>query len=111
MSEYDRLASVLKAMGHPLRLRILCMLAGGEEISVQDLVERVGTTQSNVSQHLSLLRDAGVICARRDATRVYYRLAAQEFERLLTLLRQGADDSRAARPDTRLTGLSAGSPR
>ncbi|HAF74649.1 MAG TPA: hypothetical protein DCG21_05365, partial [Gammaproteobacteria bacterium] len=47
----------LKAMGHPLRLKILCILAEGTETSVQDLVDLVGTSQSNISQHLSILRD------------------------------------------------------
>jgi len=47
----------LKAMGHPLRLKILCILAEGNETSVQDLVDLVGTSQSNISQHLSILRE------------------------------------------------------
>jgi len=87
--EFDRVANLLKAMGHPLRLRILCLLGSGDEISVQDLVERVGTSQSNISQHLSLLREAGVLRTRRDATRVYYRIAAKELAVVLRWLEQG----------------------
>ena len=49
----------LKAMGHPLRLKILCILAGLKETSVQELVDIVGTSQSNISQHLSILREKG----------------------------------------------------
>ncbi|MEE2610857.1 MAG: metalloregulator ArsR/SmtB family transcription factor, partial [Pseudomonadota bacterium] len=55
----------LKAMGHPLRLKILCILAGIKEISVQDLVDLVGTSQSNISQHLSILRDKGILASRK----------------------------------------------
>ncbi len=44
-------ARALKAISHPLRLKILCVL-GDQEKSVQDIVEMVGTTQSNISQHL-----------------------------------------------------------
>ena len=46
----------LKAMSHPLRLMILCKLGEGE-FSVQDIVDNVGTSQSNISQHLAILRD------------------------------------------------------
>jgi ArsR family transcriptional regulator len=56
----------LKAMGHPLRLKILCILAGSSETSVQDLVDLVGTSQSNISQHLAILRDKGILASRKD---------------------------------------------
>ena len=77
ISEEDiQLASrSLKAMGHPLRLKILCILAGTQEASVQDLVERVGTSQSNISQHLSILREKGILDSRKDANKVFYRIA------------------------------------
>jgi ArsR family transcriptional regulator len=66
-------ARVLKAIAHPLRLGILCVL-GDSERCVQEIVEAVGTTQSNISQHLSILRDKGVLRTRKDANRVYYRI-------------------------------------
>lgn len=72
----------LKAMAHPLRLKILCIL-GNEEVSVQDIVECVGTSQSNISQHLAILREKGVLRTRKDANRVYYRVGD---ERILTLI-------------------------
>jgi DNA-binding transcriptional ArsR family regulator len=50
----------LKAMSHPLRLKILCTL-GNREVCVQGIVENVGTSQSNISQHLAILRDKGNI--------------------------------------------------
>ena len=46
-------------MSHPLRLKILCIL-GDSEFSVQDIVDTVGTSQSNISQHLGILKDKGV---------------------------------------------------
>ncbi|MBL6986000.1 MAG: winged helix-turn-helix transcriptional regulator [Methylobacter sp.] len=48
-------AHCLKAMSHPLRLKILCIL-GNDAICVQQIVEQVGTSQSNISQHLAILR-------------------------------------------------------
>ena len=78
----------LKAMAHPLRLKILCILGGNTEVSVQDIVERVGTSQSNISQHLAILRDKGILSARKDANRVYYRV---EDARTLALIRMMRD--------------------
>ncbi|MEW6036718.1 metalloregulator ArsR/SmtB family transcription factor [Methylococcus sp. ANG] len=82
-SEIRLAAHSLKAMAHPLRLKILCTLSTGR-ISVQDLVEQVGTTQSNVSQHLAILRDKGILNFHRDANKVYYFV---EDERMLQLVR------------------------
>ncbi|MDK2124214.1 ArsR/SmtB family transcription factor [Parachitinimonas caeni] len=63
----------MKAMSHPLRLKILCVLGLGE-LSVQEIVEMVGTTQSNISQHLASLRENGVLRTRKDGNRVFYRV-------------------------------------
>ena len=77
----------LKAMAHPLRLKILCILGGREETSVQDLVEMVGTSQSNISQHLSILRDKGILDSRKDANRVYYRIGDDRILKLMESMR------------------------
>ena len=78
----------LKAMAHPLRLKILCMLGGSPEVSVQDIVEQVGTSQSNISQHLSILRDKGILDARKDANKVYYRISDPKILQLIGSLRK-----------------------
>ena len=78
---------VLKAMAHPLRLKILCLLGGSSESSVQDIVEQVGTSQSNISQHLSILRDKGILAARKDANKVYYRIGDPKILNLIGSLR------------------------
>lgn len=72
----------LKAISHPLRLNILCVLGKGE-MSVQDIVDSVGTTQSNVSQHLCLLRDKGIVTSRKDANRVYYSIEHELVKHIL----------------------------
>jgi len=48
----------IKAVAHPLRIKILCLLAG-REVNVQDITNSIGTSRSNISQHLSLLTDNG----------------------------------------------------
>ncbi|MEE9596200.1 MAG: metalloregulator ArsR/SmtB family transcription factor [Acidiferrobacterales bacterium] len=78
----------MKAMAHPLRLKILCILGGSSEVSVQDIVERVGTSQSNISQHLSILRDKGILAFRKDANRVYYRIGDTRIVLLIKALRE-----------------------
>jgi len=77
----------LKAMAHPLRLKILCILGSIEEASVQDLVEMVGTSQSNISQHLSILRDKEILGARKVANKVYYRISDDQILRLIESMR------------------------
>ena len=80
-------ARALKAISHPLRLKILCVV-GGEEVCVQDIVEAVGTSQSNISQHLAILRDKGVLQTRKDANRVFYRVADKRTLQLIELMRE-----------------------
>src|SRR5690242_7228723 len=83
----DQAARAMKAIAHPLRLKILCVL-GNREVSVQDIVDRVGTSQSNISQHLAILRDKGVLCTRKDANRVYYRVSDARTLSLLGMMRE-----------------------
>ena len=85
--DIERASRSLKAMSHPLRLKILCTL-GDKEISVQDIVERVGTSQSNISQHLAILRDNGILASRKDANRVYYRVGDGRTLQLISMMRE-----------------------
>lgn len=84
--DIDRASRSLKAMSHPLRLKILCTL-GDQEISVQDIVDLVGTSQSNISQHLAILRDKGILASRKDANRVYYRVGDSRTLALIEMMR------------------------
>ena len=86
-TDIERASRSLKAMSHPLRLKILCTL-GDREVSVQDIVEHVGTSQSNISQHLAILRDKGILASRKDANRVYYRVSDARTLRLIGMMRE-----------------------
>ncbi len=77
----------LKAISNPLRLKILCIL-GQDELRVQDIVDVVGTTQSNISQHLSILHDKGILVSRRQANRVYYRVGDERILKLIVMMRE-----------------------
>jgi ArsR family transcriptional regulator len=76
----------IKAIAHPLRLKVLCVLGEGE-LSVQEIVDSVGTTQSNISQHLAILRAKGVLSTRKDANRVYYRVCDPRTLKLVGMMR------------------------
>ncbi|MFI3197625.1 MAG: metalloregulator ArsR/SmtB family transcription factor [Methylococcaceae bacterium] len=81
-----RAARCLKAMSHPLRLKILCVL-GTQSISVQDIVEQVGTSQSNVSQHLAILREKNILGSKKEANRVYYFIDDERMLQLIKMMR------------------------
>ena len=72
--DYQRTAVIGRALADPKRLCVLESLAGGE-VSVSDLSTRVGCQVPNMSQHLAVLRAAGLVTTRRDGNTVYYRLA------------------------------------
>jgi len=84
--DIQQAALAIKAIAHPLRLKILCVL-GDQEISVQEIVEQVGTSQSNISQHLAILRDKGVLATRKDANRVFYRIGDLRTLKLVGMMR------------------------
>ncbi len=83
--DISRASRSLKAMSHPLRLKILCTL-GDQEVSVQDIVNAVGTSQSNISQHLAILRDKGILASRKDANKVFYRVGDARTLRLIGMM-------------------------
>jgi DNA-binding transcriptional ArsR family regulator len=70
----QRFAAIARALGDPKRLCVLESLAAGE-LSVGELSTRVGCQVPNMSQHLAVLRSAGLVSTRREGSTVYYRLA------------------------------------
>ena len=79
-------ADALKAMGHPLRWRILCAL-GANELTVGELAKQIGTTQSNMSQHLDQLRNKRILVSRKEANRMYYRVRNEALLELIASMR------------------------
>jgi ArsR family transcriptional regulator len=85
--QIETAAHAMKAISHPLRLKILCVL-GPQEVNVQDIVDAVGTSQSNISQHLAILRSKGIVDWRKDGNRVYYRVADGRTLNLIAMMRE-----------------------
>ena len=70
---FEQQARIFKVLGHPLRLKIVNLL-NDCELTAGEIVERLGAKNSNTSQHLSLLRWAEIVEARKDGLQVYYKL-------------------------------------
>ncbi|MFI1825134.1 ArsR/SmtB family transcription factor [Streptomyces sp. NPDC020412] len=98
------LARVFKALGDPVRLRLLSMIASrkGGEVCVCDLTPAFDLTQPTISHHLKLLREAGLIASERRGTWVYYRLLPEMTDRLADILARPAGE-----PLRESAGLSA----
>jgi ArsR family transcriptional regulator len=80
-------AEFFKTLGHPLRIRILELLAPGEQ-SVSDLLEALDIPQPQLSQQLGVLRRAGFVAARREGPSVVYALADERIVDLLGVSKQ-----------------------
>jgi ArsR family transcriptional regulator len=81
-----RASMSIKAIAHPLRLKILCALAENE-LTVWSIVDCTGSSQSNISQHLGILRNQGILVSRKDANRVLYRIGDPRTIKLVSMMR------------------------
>lgn len=84
--EIEVITELLKAMAHPIRLQILCMLEE-REMTVGEVHEAVQTTHANVSQHLGILRNHGIIGFRKDANFIFNRIADPRITELIRTMR------------------------
>ena len=83
------LADAFKALGDPVRLQLLSLLANADEgeVCACDLVEPVGKSQPTVSHHLKVLRDAGLVTATRRGVNIWYAVVPEQLEALRAALR------------------------
>ncbi|MCJ8157530.1 helix-turn-helix transcriptional regulator [Sphingomonas sp. LaA6.9] len=79
---------LLKAMGNPRRLMVLCKLVEHGEMAVGDLAHEVGLSQSALSQHLAKMREEALVAYRREGQTLWYRIADPSTEALLATLYQ-----------------------
>lgn len=83
----DAVATILKSMSHPIRLKILYMLLEGDKTTGQ-LLEEIKTTNPNMSQHLNVLRDSGVIQSKKERTFVHNSIADKRIAQVLKDIQQ-----------------------
>ena len=95
-------ATILKALAHPTRLQIVAELLNGTKC-VNDIQDILPASQSNISQHLAVLRNAGVVdFAQNGALRCYYVSRPQFSSTIIALLREGEPAVRYTREEIRL---------
>jgi DNA-binding transcriptional ArsR family regulator len=85
--EFMQVARCLKALAHPTRIGILCLLRDGEK-TVYELQTALRCTQSNISQHLGVMRERDVLVARKASNQVYYGVKNKKLFQLLDLLQE-----------------------
>ena len=85
----DRAATIARALSDAKRLCVVERLADGER-SVSDLSRDVGCQVPNMSQHLAVLRSAGIVVSRREGSTVFYRLADPQVPEIYRILQQVA---------------------
>lgn len=81
-------AALLKAVGNPNRLLVLCLLIAQSEMSVGALNEAVPLSPSALSQHLARMREEGLVTYRRQAQTLYYRIADPNVAKLIATLKE-----------------------
>jgi ArsR family transcriptional regulator len=84
---YELQAEVCKTLANPKRLEIITALKEGEK-TVSDLVGLLGVPKANVSQHLAVMRNTGVLVNRRDGVNIYYSLASPKVTQACMLMKE-----------------------
>ena len=80
-------SGLLKAMSHPKRLEIVHLLRD-QELCVNEILEMLGLPQANLSQHLIVLKNAGIVSTRKEGKQIYYKLAHKNIIKASDLLRE-----------------------
>lgn len=79
----EKYAEIFKALAHPIRLRIVCGLSKKDECNVSKMVEALGVAQPTVSQHLNILKNAGIITGYKNGTQICYRVTSDEARKIV----------------------------
>lgn len=89
MLNYSEESQMFKALGHPVRLKIVEGLLSKDECNVQRMVKALGLPQSTISQHLGILRSRGILQIRKSGTKSCYRILDKRIKGLMQALRKG----------------------
>lgn len=92
-TQKQTVASILRAGGHPIRVKIIELIKSEGEISVNDVVDKINVSQSLTSHHLMILRKAGYIKKRRDGRFIFYSINSEKLYGLLKAVEKILDDN------------------
>lgn len=87
MTLYELQAEISKTLAHPLRVAIIHYLKDGEK-TVNELTQTLGASQSNISQHLAILRQRQIVKTRKEGSTVYYRVASPKISQACDMVRE-----------------------
>ncbi len=83
---FDKESDILKALGHPVRLRMVCGLMREDECNVNKMVEELNLPQSTVSQHLGILKSRGIIEPRKEGVKTCYKVVDERVKEIIGIL-------------------------
>lgn len=86
-NQCESVSGLLKAIAHPQRLKILCLLAEDEQ-TVSQLEAYCGASQSSVSQYLSKMKAEGLLSSRREGQQIFYKIESTELLKLLKAMQR-----------------------
>ena len=84
--DFEKESEVLKALGHPVRLRIVTGLLQEEECNVNKIVDNLKIPQSTISQHLGILKSRGIIVSRKDGVKTCYSVIDERVKGIIGIL-------------------------
>ena len=84
--DYHRKSEVLKALGHPIRLKITDWLLNCDGCHVNKMVDQLGLPQSTVSQHLGILKNKGIISCKKKGVQTCYSVADPQVKKIIEIL-------------------------
>jgi len=81
--QLEKVAGMLKAIAHPMRIAILKHLDGGKQLTVTEIHALLGIEQSTTSHHLGILKDKGVLISKRDGKNTYYSIRNENLSNII----------------------------
>ncbi|MCX7944454.1 MAG: metalloregulator ArsR/SmtB family transcription factor [Deltaproteobacteria bacterium] len=87
LNEAKKIAKMLKALSSPIRLLIVCLLVDREK-NVSELINEIGTTMGNISQHLRVLENSSILISRKDGNKVFYSIKHRSIIKFIEGIKQ-----------------------
>jgi len=82
----ENYAEIFKALAHPIRLKIVCGLMTKDECNVSLMVEKLEVPQPTISQHLNILKNAGIITGYKKGTQICYKLTNEKTKKIISAM-------------------------
>jgi len=86
--DFEKDSSILKALGHPIRLMMIVRLISHDECNVNEMVDQLNLPQSTVSQHLGILKNRGIIIPRKEGVKTCYHVVDKRVREIIKILKE-----------------------